>query len=323
MIVSRPLTAIAALLLTMATAASAAAQAWPEKTVRIIVSNAAGGPTDALARILANEFSVALKATFIVENKPGAASNIGIAHVAQAEPDGHTLLVTTGAMTINPALSDKLSYDPPTHFAPISLLATSPLIFASAPSLPVRSMADLVKLAKEKPDLLNYSTPGRGTSANMIAELIKHRYGAGMAHVPHSGAGLAAQAVLTGAVQVTSTAIESAQPLVENGQLIGLAVTGEKRWRGLPQVPTLMELGMADMPIEFTVGFYAPAKVPAPIVNRLAELTAETLRRPDIAQRLATFQMEIVASSPQALRERMIKELAFYRDLVGRIGLKQ
>lgn len=317
-----------ATIVALSTALTAAAgiapvSAWPEKTVRIIVSNAAGGPTDALARILANEFSAALKATFIVENKPGAASNIGITHVAQAEPDGHTLLVTTGAMTINPALSDKLSYEPTTHFSPISLLATSPLIFASAPSLPVRSMADLVKLAKDKPDLLNYSTPGRGTSANIIAELIKHRFGAGMAHVPHSGAGLAAQAVLTGAVQVTSTAIESAQPLVENGQLIGLAVTGEKRWRGLPQVPTLIELGMADMPIEFTVAFYAPAKVPPAIVDRLAQLTVETLRRPDIAARLSTFQMEIVASSPQALRERVTKELGFYRDLAKRIGLRQ
>lgn len=297
--------------------------AWPEKTIRIVVSNAPGGPTDALARILANEMAQPLNATIIVENKPGAASNIGITFVARAEPDGHTLLVTTGAITVNPALSDKLGYDPITDFATISLLATSPLVFASAPKLGLKSMADLVKLAKEKPDLLNYSTPGRGTSANLAAEVVKFRTGIKMAHVPFSGAALAAQAVLTESVQLTSTAIESAQPLIESGRLTGLAVTGEKRWRDLKDVPTLIELGLSDVPIEFLVGFYAPAKTPPAIVTRLSDLARQTLRRADIAERLKSFQMEIHASTPEAHGARIAKELAFYRDLVAKTGLKQ
>ena len=304
-------------------ACSSAIAAWPEKTVHIIVSNAPGGPTDALARILANEFTGVLGKPFVVENKPGAASNIGIASVGNAEADGYTLLVTTGAIHVNPALSDKLNYDPIASFAPISLLATSPLIIASSPNLGVRSIADLIKLAKEKPDLLNYSTPGRGTAANFAAEVLKSQAGITMAHVPHSGAGLAAQAVLTGAVQVTSTAIEAGQPLVESGQLVSLAVTGEKRWRGLPQTPTLIELGITPVPIEFEVGFYAPAKTDAAIVARLSKLTVETLRRKDITERLGSFQMEIVASPPEQLRARQIKQLEFYRDLARRTGLKQ
>lgn len=297
--------------------------AWPEKTVRIVVSNAAGGPTDALARILANEFSARLRATFIVENKAGAASNIGISSVGNAEPDGYTLLVTTSAIHVNPALSDKLSYDPIASFAPISLLATSPLIIASSPKLPVKTLADLVKLAKEKPDFLNFSSPGRGTSAFFAAEVIKSHANIQMAHVPHSGAALAAQAVLTGAVQLTSTAIESGQPLVESGQLVALAVTSERRWRGLPQTPTLIELGYTNVPIEFEVGFYAPAKVDPAILKQLSTLTVETLRRKDMAERLSNFQMEIVASSPEALRARQVKSLKFFRDLAAKTGLKQ
>ena len=296
--------------------------AWPERTVRIVVSNAPGGPTDALARILANEFSLNLGTTFIVENKPGAASNIGIASVANAEPDGHTLLVTTGAMTVNPAISDKLSYDPLTSFAPISLLATSPLIIASSPKLPVKTMADLIKLAKAQPDLLNYSTPGRGTAANFAAELIKSRTGITMAHVPHAGAAPAAQAVLTGAVQLMSNAIESGQPMVEAGQLVALAVTGAKRWPALPQTPTLIELGLADVPIEFEVGFYAPAKIEPAIVGKLSALTVDALRKKEIVERLKSFQMEIVASSPDELRKRLVTSLAFYGDLARKTGLK-
>jgi len=296
--------------------------AWPERTVRIIVSNAPGGPTDALARILASELSPALNGTVIVENRPGAASNIAISYVANAEPDGYTLLMTTGAITINPALSDKVTYNTLTSFEPISLLATSPLIIASAPKLGLKSMADLIKLAKEKPDSLNFSSPGRATAAFIAAEVVKANTGISMAHVSHTGAGLAAQALLTGSVEVTSNAIESVMPLVESGKATPLAVSGERRWHALPDTPTLIELGLSDVPIEFMVGFYAPAKTPPEIVSRLSKLTQEILRRKDIVDRLKTFQMELIVSDPQVLRKRLEREVPFYREMAVKIGLK-
>ena len=301
----------------------AACAAYPDKTIRIVVSNAPGGPTDALARVLAHEFAPLLGGTVIVENKPGAASNIGITSVARAEPDGYTLLVTTGAITVNPALSDKLSYDPLTDFSPICLIATSPVVIAAASTLGVASMGELIKLAKQQPDLLSYSSPGWGTASNFAAELLKFKSGLKMAHVPHTGAAPATQAVLSGAVQLTSNALDSVQPSIEAGHLKGLAVTSAKRWRGLPDVPSLMELGLAEAPIEFMVALFAPARTPTAIVTRLSELSRQVLQRPDVNARLNGLGLDIIAGTPDDLKNRIATEIVFYRELAAKTGLRQ
>ena len=296
--------------------------AWPEKTIRIIVTNAPGGPTDEVARLLAHELAPLLGGTFVVENRPGAASNIGITAVARAEPDGYTLLLAPNSITVNPALQEKLAYDPVVDFAPISLCITSPVVFVVSAKLGVNSIADLVTLSKQKPGGINYSSPGVGTVPHLAAELLKLRAGVNMVHVPHNGASLAVQSVLTGAVELSSGALAPSVPLIEGGQLKGLAVSTAKRWRGLPDVPTMIEVGYTDFVADSFFALFAPAKTPADIVKRLADASATVLKRPEVAQRLYAGGMEAVAGSPEELRERVAREIPFWRDLAAKIGMK-
>ena len=302
--------------------AGAADAAWPDKIIRIIVTNAPGGPTDEVARLLAHELGPLIGGTLIVENRPGAASNIGITAVARAEPDGYSLLFVPNSLTVNPAISDKLAYDPIADFAPISLAVTSPVIFAVSPKLGVASIAGLVALAKQSPDLLNYSSPGVGTIPHLAAEFLKLRAGIKMAHVPHAGAAPAAQSVLSGAVQVTAGALTASQPLIEGGMLVGLAVTSATRWRGLANVPTMGESGYDDFVADSFFALFAPARTPPDIVAWLADATSVVLARPEVIRRLNAAGLEVAAGGPEALRDRVAREIPFWRDIAARIGLK-
>lgn len=302
--------------------AEPAVAAWPDKIIRIIVTNAPGGPTDEVARLLAHELGPLLGGTLVVENRPGAASNIGITAVARAEADGHTLLLVPNSITVNPAISEKLAYDPLMDFAPISLCVTSPVVFAVSPTLGVDSVAGFIALAAGKPDGLNYSSPGVGTVPHLAAELLKLRTGLKMAHVPHNGAALAVQSVLTGAVELSAGALGPSLSLIEDGQLKGLAVSSATRWRGLPGVPTMIEAGYSDVVADTFFALFAPARTPPDIVARLVDATAIVLARPDVIRRLNASGMEVVAGGPEMLRERVAREIPMWRDLAGKIGLK-
>ena len=296
--------------------------AWPDKVIRIIVTNQPGGPTDEVARLLATEMGLLIGGTLIVENRPGAASNIGITAAARAEPDGYTLLLAPTSITVNPAISDKVSYDPIRDFAPISLCVTSPVIFALTPKLGVTSLAGLVELARQQPNLLNYSSPGVGTVPHLAAELLKARAGIQMAHVPHAGTAPAAQSVLTGAVHLNSGSLQPAQQLIEDRQMVGLAVTGARRWRGLPDVPTMAELGYQEFVIESMFSLFAPARTPPEIVSRLAEAAMTVLKRPEHVRRLNATGLEVIAGGPEELRARVAHEVPFWRDLAAKAGVK-
>lgn len=296
--------------------------AWPERIIRIIVTNQAGGPTDEVARLLANDMAPLLGATVIVENRPGAASNIGITAVARAEPDGYTLLLAPTSITVNPAISDKVNYDPIKDFAPIALATTSPVVFAITPKLGVATLAGLVELARKQPSLLNYSSPGVGTVPHLAAELFKQRAGIQMAHVPHAGNAPAVQSVLTGAVQLNSGSLQPSQQLIESRQLVGLAVTSEKRWRGLPDLPTMAELGYPGFFIESMFSLFAPARTPPDILDKLAAAAASVLGKPDNVQRLNASGLEVVAGGPDVLRARVAREVPMWRDLAVQAGIK-
>lgn len=297
--------------------------AWPERTIRIIVPSQAGGPTDEVARLLANEMGPLLGATFIVENRAGAASNIGITAAARAEPDGYTFLLTATSITVNPAISDKVNYDPVKDFAPISLTTTSPVVFAIDPKLGAKTLAEFVEFAKRDPSKVNFSSPGVGSVPHLAGELLKQRAGMQMAHVPFAGNAPAVQAVLTGSVQLNAGSLQPSQSLIESGQLVGVAVTGPSRWRGLPNVPTMLELGYKDFVLESSFSFFAPARTPQDIVDRVAKAAEAVLKRPEVVARLNNSGLEVPAAGPEMLRARVAAEVPFWRELAIKAGIKK
>jgi tripartite-type tricarboxylate transporter receptor subunit TctC len=302
--------------------AGAKAAGYPERPVKIIVPFAPAGPTDIMARILVAHLGDAIGGTLIVENKPGAGGNIGIGAAAHAEPDGHTLLITSSAYVVNPGLYAKIPYDPYTDFAPIAELGTSPNVILVDPKLGVNSIPDLIARAKANPDELNYASPGIGTTPHLSGELFKIVGGIQITHVPFSGAGPAVQAVLSGTTQIAFAALPPARPHIESGALKALAVTGARRWFDLPDVPTMVDLGYTDFISDTFQGFLAPAKTPPAIVELLSTKSIEILKKPAIAEQLRNNGFEVIANGPDGMRKRIADEVPKWRDIVAKAGIK-
>jgi tripartite-type tricarboxylate transporter receptor subunit TctC len=301
--------------------ASATAAGYPERPVKIIVPFAPAGPTDIMARILVAHLADAIGGTLIVENKPGAGGNIGIGAAAHAEPDGHTLLITSSAYVVNPGLYAKIPYDPYTDFTPIAELGTSPNVIVVDPKLGVNSIPDLIARAKANPDELNYASPGIGTTPHLSGELFKIVGRIQITHVPFSGAGPAIQAVLSGTTQIAFAALPTAHPHIESGALKALAVTGAHRWFDLPDVPTMVELGYTGFISDTFQGFLAPAKTPPAIVELLSSKSIEILKTPAIAEQLRNNGFEIIANGPDGMRKRIADEVPKWRDIVAKAGI--
>jgi tripartite-type tricarboxylate transporter receptor subunit TctC len=275
-----------------------------------------------MARILVAHLGDAIGGTLIVENKPGAGGNIGIGAAAHAEPDGHTLLITSSAYVVNPGLYAKIPYDPYTDFAPIAELGTSPNVILVDPKLGVNSIPDLIARAKANPDELNYASPGIGTTPHLSGELFKIVGGIQITHVPFSGAGPAVQAVLSRTTQIAFAALPPARPHIESGALKALAVTGARRWFDLPDVPTMVDLGYTDFISDTFQGFLAPAKTPPAIVELLSTKSIEILKRPAIAEQLRNNGFEVIANGPDGMRKRIADEVPKWRDIVAKAGIK-
>jgi tripartite-type tricarboxylate transporter receptor subunit TctC len=298
------------------------AAGYPERPIKIIVPFAPAGPTDIMARILARHLGEALGGTVVVENRPGAGGNIGIGIAAHAEADGHTLLVTSSAYVVNPSLYAKIPYDPAKDFAAIAELGTSPNVILVDPKLGVNSVADLIARAKANPNELNYASPGIGTTPHLSGELFKIICGINITHVPFSGAGPAIQAILTGTTQVAFAALPPAHPQIESGTLTALAVTGERRWFDLPDVPTMVELGYKDFVSDTFQGFLAPVNTPAAVVELLAAKSIEVLKRADVAEQLRKDGFEVIANGPDGMRRRITDEVPKWRDIIAKAGIK-
>jgi tripartite-type tricarboxylate transporter receptor subunit TctC len=302
--------------------ARAKAASYPERPVKIIVSFAPGGPTDTMARILAARLGDAIGGTFIVENKPGAGGNIGIGAAAHAEPDGHTLLITSSAYVVNPGLYAKIPYDPYKDFAPIAELGASPNAILVDPRLGVDSIAALIARAKANPDELNYASPGIGTTAHLSGELLKIVGGIQITHVSFSGAGPAIQAILSGTTQVAVTALAPAHAHIESGALKVLAITGTHRWFDLPDVPTMVELGYKDFVSDTFQGFFAPVKTSPAIVELLSTRSIEILKMPVVAEQLRNNGFEVIGNGPEGMRKRIDDEVPKWRDIIAKAGIK-
>jgi tripartite-type tricarboxylate transporter receptor subunit TctC len=301
---------------------TARAAGYPDRTVRIIVPFAPGGPTDIMARVMGTHLGEAVGGTFIVENRAGAGGNIGIGVADHADPDGYTLLITSSAYVVNPGLYAKIPYDPYKDFAPIAELGTSPNVILVDPKLGVNSVAELVAHAKANPNELNYASPGIGTTPHLSGELFKIVAGVNITHVPFPGAGPAITAILSGTTQVAFAALPPAHPHIVSGALKALAVTGEHRWFDLPDVPTMIELGYKDFISDTFQGFLAPVKTPPEVVQLLAAKSIEILKVTKTADQLREDGFEVIANGPDGMKKRIDDEVPKWRDVIAKAGIK-
>ncbi|MBZ1350513.1 tripartite tricarboxylate transporter substrate binding protein [Alcaligenaceae bacterium LF4-65] len=267
--------------------ASAHAQnAYPQKPIKIIVPVAAGGGTDFVARVVGQKLGETLSTPVIIENKPGGGGNVGVDIAAKSEPDGYTLVMPITSFPVNPGLYRKLPFDTQKDFAPITLVASAPLLLVINAQLPVQSLADLIKLAKDKPGALNYATSGVGTTSHLAAELFKFTSGLDIVNVPYKGGGPAVTDLIAGSVQMYFSTVPAALPQVKAGKIRSLAVTSSKRVPSLSDVPTVAEAGLPGYEVVGWFGLFAPAKTPAAIVERLNVEVVKILQMPDVREKI-------------------------------------
>ena len=316
--------AVLAALTAVFSAAPASAQLpnYPTRTISLVVPFAAGGPTDIIARIISNALAQSLNANVIVDNRAGGGGNIGIAYVARSAPDGHTLLLTSTAIAVNPALFANLPYDPFKDFAPISELVNAPNVIYVRPDSGIASIADLVAKAKAAPDTFNYSSPGVGTKSHLSGELLKLRANIQMQHVPYRGGGPSVQAVVAGTVQVGSVALAPVEPLIKAGTIKALAVTGANRWWSLPEVPTMIESGYPGFVSDTFNALFAPAGTPPEILALLVKEARAAMQKPEAREAARRAGYEIVAGTPEQMTARLVAEIAGVKELVAKAGIK-
>jgi tripartite-type tricarboxylate transporter receptor subunit TctC len=316
--------ALAALLAAAVPAVSvgAARAAYPERVITLIVPFAAGGPTDIIARIVSLAFQKSLGQSVIVENRGGGGGNPGIAIAARANPDGYTLLLTSTAIAVNPALYNNLPYDPVKDFVPICELVNAPNVLFVRSNSDIKSVADLIAQAKATPGALNYSSPGVGTKSHLSAEQLKLRAGIDMVHIPYRGGGPATMAVLEGTVNVGSVALAPVEPLIKEGKFRALAVTGAERWFSLPDVPTMIESGFPGFVSDTFNALFAPAGTPPEIIAVLARESQAALKTPEARDQAHRAGYQIVAGTPAELAARLTSEIPAVKELVSRLGIK-
>lgn len=293
--------------------APAAAQAWPEKPVKIVVGFPPGGSNDILARMIAEKLQGMLKQPFVVENKPGAASAIGNDLVAKAPPDGYTLLVSSsGGLTANPVLMKNLPYDPVKDFEPVAMLASFPLVVTVSASMPVNSLADLVRFSKTHKDgRLDHGTPT--TSFILVAETLTEAAGLRFNHVQYKGSGPTVMGLLGGETQVAIVDTPPVVPHIRAGKLKALAVTTAKRSSALPDVPTVAESGYAGYDIPLWTALMAPKGTPEPILAKLRAGVAEMLNDPAALQKMHGLGLDPGNTDSAALGKRIVNDIARWR----------
>lgn len=292
------------------------------RPLRFVVPFTPGGGSDNVARALSPKLSQVLGRPVVIDNRPGAGITLGSDLVAKAPGDGNTILIVTIAHAVNPSLYKKLPYDTEKDFAPLTLVTTGPLVLVVHPSLPVKSVSDLVALAKAKPQQLNYSTPGNGSPAHLSGEMFKSLAGVQIEHVPYKGASGATIDLLAGNVQLTFSAVSVAPQLIKAGKLRGLAVTTATRARALPELPTMAEAGLKGYEVVSWQGILAPGKTPKETVDKLHHALATTIGSAEVKEILGRQGYDAMVTTPEQFSSYISREIRRWSKLVESIGMR-
>jgi tripartite-type tricarboxylate transporter receptor subunit TctC len=303
-----------------AAASPAPAQVYPTKQIELVIPFVAGGTTDNIARMIAQRFTDSWGQTVIVTSRPGAGSVIGTAAVARAPPDGHTLLVTTLAFAAVPALQ-KLPYDPTKDFAPITELASLPLVLVVHPSLPVATLTEFVAYTKASPTGLDYASAGAGTSTHLAGAMFKSTAGGNLVHVPFKGNAEVMNALLGGHIKIYFSLVPTVLQHIKNGTLRALAVTTEKRLTYLPDVPTIAESGYPDFEMNSWQAGFAPAGTPQNVVTKINGEIVRMLATPEVRERMALEGADPVGSTPEQFSKRLASEIAKWAKVAKDTGM--
>ena len=312
----------AAALLGLIVAGSAGAQGYPARAVRVIIPFAPGGGTDNLTRIMAPRLTELLGQPVVIDNRPGASGQIGTELAARAAPDGYTIVHVDTSFTSNPSLYPKLPYDPVRDFTPIALLASAPVVLIVHPSVPVKTLKELIALARARPGELNFATGGAGSATHLGVELFKAAARLDLVHIPYKGSGPAAAAVLAGQVVMTIASPSATKPLVVAGKLRAIAITGEKRNAALPEVPTFVEAGLPGVDSGSYWVSLAPAGTPREIIATLNGAMAKVLQMPDIRQRLIDLGFDPIGSTPDECAGNIRAEIEKWAKLIRAAGIR-
>jgi tripartite-type tricarboxylate transporter receptor subunit TctC len=292
------------------------AQSYPARPVRVIVPFSLGGPPDLMARLIAHRLTEIFKQPFVVENVIGAGGNTGIVAAAKAPPDGYTIAVISTAFFANPTLHGWVPYDPIRDFAPISLLAAVPNVLMVHPSVPAKSVRELIALIRLNPGKYGYAHPDGGSSPHLAGEIFKQRFSLDIPTVPYESTTAAITATVAGRTPIAWTAVAPALSDIKTGRLRALGVTSAKRIAALPEVPTMTEVGAPDMETETLTGVLAPARTPKTIVDRLRREISGVLGHWDVRRELVALGFEPVESTPEEFGVRIAKEVARWRNLL-------
>lgn len=298
------------------------AEPYPQRPIRIIVPAAPGGGVDTLTRILGPGLGEALGQQVVADNRPGAGTMLAADLVAKSPNDGHTLFMATSSFTINPALYRKIPYDPVLDFAPITLVATTPFVLVVHPSLPVRSVKELVTLAKSRPNQIYFASSGNGSSLHLAGELFKSMAHISLVHVPYKGGTPGVAALISGEVQVMFNNILSVVPHVNRGKLRILAVTSARRAETLPQLPTMAESGIKGYDFGIWWGIVAPKGISRNIVMHIHSNTAKVLSLPNVRKQLRALGVEPVGSTPEEFSKVITTDLERFSRIVKTAGMK-
>ncbi len=297
-------------------------QSYPTRPVRLVVPFPPGGSADILGRALGQKLGEGLGQSVVIENRPGAGTAIAAEFVANALPDGYTLMLgTVSSHAINPAVNPKLPFDPVRNFTPVAPVATIPFALIVHPSLPVKSVGELITYVRQRPGKIDYSSAGNGTSNHLAGELFEAMTGAHMVHIPYRGSAPALQDLIAGRVSVMFDLVLTAAPHIKSGAVRGLAVTGARRSAVLPDLPTVAESGLPGYEVSAWFGIFGPAGMPRTVVDRLNTEVARGLATPDLQQRLVSQGAEPLAGTPDEFAAYLKSEIAKWAKVVREAGI--